>query len=177
MEASTKKPHSTERNQHTPMPQLQSRTREGFEWTKPNGLQRGLPTIAAISPPTSLGPNTDSFDAIVIGSGYAGLTAARDLTLAGASVMLLEARDRIGGRTWTSEIDGHKFEMGGTYIHWTQPNLWREIARYQMQKDIDAALDMEKGVTKVSVTTPAGSRVMGHDEQVSLPQSALVILN
>lgn len=155
----------------------QSRTREGYEWTKSNGLQHGLPTIAAISPTTSLQPGIDSFDAIVIGSGYTGLTAARDLTLAGASVMLLEARDRIGGRTWTSEIDGHKFEMGGTYIHWTQPNFWREIARYQMQKSIDAAIDMEKGVTKISVTTPAGSRGMSHDEQVSLPYSAITGLS
>lgn len=137
---------------------------------KSNGLQHGIPTIAAISPTTSLEPNIDSFDAIVIGSGYAGLTAARDLTVAGAKVMLLEAPDRIGGRTWTSEINGHNFEMGGAYVHWAQPNFWREIARYQMQKGIEAAVDMEKGVTKISVTTPVRSRVMGQDEQVSLPE-------
>lgn len=149
------------------MAQSQSRTREGYQWTEVNGLQPGLPTIAAINPSTRIESSNDSYDAIVIGSGYAGLTAARDLTLAGASVMLLEARDRIGGRTWTANIDGHNFEIGGTYVHWAQPNLWREIARYQMQKGLDAAVDLDKGVTEISVITPAGVRVMDQEEQVS----------
>ena len=39
---------------------------------------------------------------IVIGAGLAGLSAARDLVAAGAEVVVLEARDRIGGRVWTS---------------------------------------------------------------------------
>lgn len=151
------------------MTQLQNRTREGYQWTESNGLQQGIPTIAAISPSTSIQGSNYGYDAIVIGSGYAGLTAARDLTLAGSTVLLLEARDRIGGRTWTASIDGHNFEIGGTYVHWAQPNLWREIARYQIQKGLDAAVDMQKGVTEISVTTPAGSRVMGQEEQVRFP--------
>lgn len=142
--------------------------REGYQWSPSDGLQQGLPTVAAINPPTSNRGSHDFYDVIVIGSGYAGLTAARDLAVAGASVMLLEARDRIGGRTWTAKIEGHNFEIGGTYVHRAQPNLWREVARYQMQKDIDAAVDMEKGVTEISMITPAGLRVMTQEEQVSL---------
>lgn len=150
------------------MAQTQSKTREGYQWTELNGLQQGIPTIAVVSPSTSVQGGNDSYDAIVIGSGYAGLTAARDMALAGLSVMILEARDRIGGRTWTATIDGHSFEIGGTYVHWAQPNFWREIARYQMQKGLDSAVDMEKGVSEIPVITPAGVGVMSLEEQVSL---------
>lgn len=48
----------------------------------------------------------------------------------GFSVLLLEARDRIGGRTFTTEVDGHLYEMGGTWVHWNQPHTYREMSRY-----------------------------------------------
>lgn len=44
-----------------------------------------------------------SYDVIVIGAGFAGLTAARDLGFKGKKVLLMEARDRIGGRCWTAD--------------------------------------------------------------------------
>ena len=43
---------------------------------------------------------------IVVGGGFAGVTAAREAALRGRSVLLLEARDRLGGRTWTAPWDG-----------------------------------------------------------------------
>lgn len=45
-------------------------------------------------------------------------------------MLLLEARDRIGGRTYTAEVDGHLYEMGGTWVHWNQPHTYREMSRY-----------------------------------------------
>ncbi|GAA2785002.1 hypothetical protein GCM10010470_18860 [Saccharopolyspora taberi] len=71
-----------------------------------------------------------SYDVVVIGAGFAGLTAARELSLRGRSVALLEARDRIGGRTWTDRRLGRRLEMGGTWVHWLQPHTWSEITRY-----------------------------------------------
>jgi monoamine oxidase len=141
---------------------------EGYLWTEAGGQQQGLPTTATVHPSIHFHDDQGSYDTIVIGAGYAGLSALRDLTLAGFNVLLLEARDRIGGRTWTATIDGHNYELGGTYIHWAQPSLWREIARYQMQKDVDAATDLQKGLTEISLTTSAGSRSMSQEEQVSV---------
>ena len=71
----------------------------------------------------------ETFDALVLGSGFAGVTAARGLKQAGHSVAILEARDRIGGRVWTSQLDGTKFEYGATWIHWFQPYVWAEYMR------------------------------------------------
>jgi monoamine oxidase len=72
-------------------------------------------------------------DVLVIGAGFAGVAAARDLSEAGRSVVVLEARDRIGGRTWYREIPGTGVtaEYGGMFFSQaTQPNLAREIDRY-----------------------------------------------
>lgn len=57
---------------------------------------------------------TERHDVVVVGAGFAGLTAARELRHRGASVLVLEARDRIGGRTWTDHRLGHDLEIGGT---------------------------------------------------------------
>ena len=74
----------------------------------------------------------DGHDVIVIGGGFAGLRAARDLADAGRSVVLLEARDRLGGRTWTRPFngDGPPVEVGGTWFTPEQVEVPRELERY-----------------------------------------------
>ncbi len=71
--------------------------------------------------------NSESWDAIVIGAGAAGLIAARELGRAGRSVLLLEARDRIGGRIWTQDAPhaGVPVELGAEFIHGESPVIRR----------------------------------------------------
>lgn len=71
-----------------------------------------------------------SVDVVVIGAGFAGLVASRELGRAGLDVLTLEARDRIGGRTWTDHRLGHDLEMGANWVHWVQPHVWAEMTRY-----------------------------------------------
>ena len=72
------------------------------------------------------------YDVVVIGGGFAGVSAARDSRENGYHTLLLEARNRLGGRTFSSEFAGHKVELGGTWIHWSQPFVWAEKERYNL---------------------------------------------
>ena len=64
---------------------------------------------------------------IVIGAGMAGLVAARLLHNSEFIVSVLEARDRIGGRTWTDDRVGAPVDLGGSWVHGVDGNplaLW-----------------------------------------------------
>lgn len=54
---------------------------------------------------------------VVIGAGVSGLAAARSLQQGGHDVVVLEGRDRIGGRTWTVDLGGAPADLGGSWIH------------------------------------------------------------
>ncbi|RMJ21217.1 Flavin containing amine oxidase [Aspergillus sp. HF37] len=143
-----------------------SHSREGFLWT-PAEATDGLPTDAV--QPSSLNTK-DRYDVIVIGAGFAGLIAARDLSRRhNLNVLLIEARDRIGGRTWTAKVLGEEVEMGGTWVHWAQPHLYAELHRYGLHRNLKTSAGTSAPESQ-SFTPSSGSV-----EDVSIPESGEVL--
>jgi monoamine oxidase len=66
---------------------------------------------------------------VVVGAGIAGLAAANALTCAGVDCVVLEARDRVGGRLHTADVGGSPVDLGGSWIHMPDGNPMREFAR------------------------------------------------
>lgn len=62
-------------------------------------------------------------EVIIVGAGFAGLTAARELRRAGQSVVVLEADDRVGGRTKAATLAGETIDIGGQWVGPTQTHL------------------------------------------------------
>src|SRR5215510_12419957 len=73
--------------------------------------------------------SAQSREVLVIGAGIAGLTAARDLAVDGYDVAVLEARERIGGRIWTSHDLGLPADLGASWIHGFEDNPIARLAR------------------------------------------------
>jgi monoamine oxidase len=70
-------------------------------------------------------------DTIVIGAGAAGLAAARELARAGRQVVVLEARDRVGGRAFTDEsFASHPVELGAEFIHGENVATWDWVREF-----------------------------------------------
>jgi monoamine oxidase len=79
---------------------------------------------------------------VVVGGGFAGVTAAREAARDGRSVLLLEGRDRLGGRTWTAPWKGHQIEYGGGWVHWHQPHTFSEITRAGLTVELSGDPDL-----------------------------------
>ncbi|MBP2055592.1 monoamine oxidase [Streptomyces griseochromogenes] len=112
------------------------------------GASLGLPGLAALTSLTackaSATGTTSSEGVIVIGAGISGLAAARHLAGQGEDVVVLEARDRIGGRIWTSEKwAGVPLDLGASWIHGINDNPIAALA--------------EKAKARTVVTNPDSS--------------------
>ena len=85
---------------------------------------------------------SELYDCIVIGAGTAGLAAARKLQQAGRKVLVLEARDRIGGRVWTdSSWSGAPVDLGAQWIHGVNGNPVAALARLNGIKMVETDYD------------------------------------
>jgi monoamine oxidase len=67
---------------------------------------------------------TESADVVVVGAGLSGLTAATRLATGSRKVLVLEARDRVGGRTYTVPFDGTQIDLGGQWLGPTQDRAY-----------------------------------------------------
>jgi monoamine oxidase len=70
-------------------------------------------------------------DVLVLGAGAAGLAAAQELSQAGLRVIVIEARDRVGGRIFTQHVPGHPLpiELGAEFIHGRPPESFALVAQ------------------------------------------------
>jgi pseudooxynicotine oxidase len=92
----------------------------------------GIAAAAVATPGLSSaqGSSSSIYDVAIIGGGFCGVTAARECAKNGYKTVILEAGNRLGGRTFTTDFDGRPTDLGGTWVHWTQPYVWSEILRY-----------------------------------------------
>ncbi|MDP5227033.1 MULTISPECIES: NAD(P)/FAD-dependent oxidoreductase [Arthrobacter] len=96
-----------------------------------------MTTTDPTTPEPHAGKKVLERDVVVIGAGISGLMTARRLTQAGRSVAVLEARERVGGRTWSDTIDGEFFEIGGQWVSSDQDALkalLRELGKETFQR-------------------------------------------
>jgi len=78
---------------------------------------------------------SNAADVLIIGAGAAGLAAARDLSVAGRKVIVLEARGRIGGRVFTHKDPASPIpiELGAEFVHGKSPALWHLAERAHLK--------------------------------------------
>lgn len=67
-------------------------------------------------------------EVVIIGGGAAGVAAARRLREAGVEALIVEARERLGGRAWTVDVGGFPVDLGCGWLHSAERNPWTKIA-------------------------------------------------
>lgn len=79
------------------------------------------------------------FDLVVVGAGFSGLQAAYVAQQAGLSVAVLEARDRVGGKSWSVPLSNGRgvADMGAAWVNDTlQPRVWSYIKQFGLEGKI-----------------------------------------
>ncbi len=117
-------------------------TRRGFvAATVASGAAAALPE-AADAAKRRRSATVQHAEVVIVGAGIAGLTAARQIARAGRWVIVLEARDRVGGRIWNHDLGhGHISERGGTFLGPTQ----NHVAKLARELKVDTFPVYDKG--------------------------------
>lgn len=95
-------------------------------------IAAGGVAVAGLVGPAKAAPAAKAVDVVIVGAGFAGLTAARALRRAGRSVVVLEADDRVGGRTKPATLAGETIDIGGQWVGPTQTRLLALAADYKV---------------------------------------------
>ena len=127
-------------------PDRKSESRAGLtrrQFISATAAAAGTVPLAAGAAAAEAAGAAGEYDVIVIGGGFCGITAARECRRAGLRTLVVEARNRLGGRTFTADFDGRRVDLGGTWVHWSQPHVWTEVRRsgLPLEETIGATAD------------------------------------
>ncbi|UNB54445.1 NAD(P)/FAD-dependent oxidoreductase [Mycolicibacterium sp. YH-1] len=101
----------------------------------------------------------DVFDTVVVGAGVAGVTVANLLGRAGQRVIVVEARDRVGGRIWTDRSAGFCVDLGASWIHGVDGNPLTDLVE---------AFGIDTMEFTVGAFQPDGRPIANYDPSFSL---------
>lgn len=119
----------------------------------------------------------EHFDTIVVGAGVSGLTAARLLARSGQRVVVLEARDRIGGRLHT-ETDGSRVtDVGGSWIHGITDSPVHALTRALGMREVEFTVgSYQAGGRPIAYFGPDGAKLSAEDSAQFIADVAAVDL-
>jgi monoamine oxidase len=131
----------------------------GFSRREAITIASGSVAVAGLPASVSAAGAARAVDVVIVGAGFAGLTAARGLRRAGRSVVVLEADNRVGGRTKPAMLAGEKVDVGGQWVGPTQTRLLALAADFgvkpvQQYTDGDNVIDICGRMSRYRGETP-----------------------
>lgn len=112
--------------------------------------------------------NEQAADVIVLGAGIAGLAAARSLAERGVRVLVLEARDRVGGRVHSLQTEHGVVELGAEFVHGKDPHLWALIEEADAKTvERNGAMLREKSPGELEVDEDVEEELFGPLDQLA----------
>lgn len=123
----------------------------------------GAGTLGAVlQAPITSATETKGTDVVIVGAGFAGMIAARKLIRERKRVVLLEARNRAGGRVKSGVIAGRTVDVGGMWVGPTQTKLLALVREYGFHL-------VPQFATGKQISVVAGKRFVGEGEDFGFP--------